>query len=149
MDFVGNKNETYSAVLPATALYPALSIEAFQHLFHFLSNETESSILHNATIARITVHQELATTMASFDHLDDLSLDRFSDTETGGTLYKQAVFSLTANYLVGNKLSMDASPEAAERQEAIVAKADHCLVQYRSAIDLLLHAKATYCIEIV
>ena len=149
MQFVGNKNEIYNAILPATALYPELTIAEFQRVFHFLSNETQAGILHQATVARITVNQELLETVKPFGNLDELSLDRFDETQTGNTLYKQAVFALTASHLVENQLSMNATAEAAERQEAIQAKAVHCLVQYRQAIDLLLNGKETYRFEIV
>ena len=149
MEFVGNKNEIYTAILPATALYPELTIAEFQAVFHFLNNEAEAGILHHAKISRITVNQELLATVTPFGNLDGLSLDRFGETDTGKTLYTQAVFALTANNLIENKLSMDATPEAAERQEAIQAKASHCLVQYRRAVDLLINATETYRFEIV
>ncbi|GIC79500.1 head completion/stabilization protein [Moritella sp. F3] len=149
MQFVGNKDDIYGSILPATTLYPELSIAEFQRVFHFLSNETEAGILHHARVARITVNQELLDTVKPFNGLAGLSLERFDETETGDVLYKQAVFALTANNLVENQLSMNATVEATDRQEAIQAKADHCLVQYRQAIDLLLNAKATYRFEIV
>lgn len=149
MEFVGNKNEQYSSTLSATELYPELTIAEFQSVFHFLSNETEAGILHHCTVARVTVNQELLDTIKSFGSLDKLSLERFGETQTGAILYKQAVFALTANFLVENQLSMNATTEAAERQEAIQAKADHSLVQYRRAVDLLLNAKETYCFEVV
>ena len=149
MEFVGNKDEEYGSVLPATTHYPELAIAEFQRVFHFLSNETEAGILHHATVARAVVNQELLATITPFVTLDALSLDRFDETQTGTTLYKQAVFGLTANYLVENQLSMNATVEAAERQEAIQAKADNSLVQYRRAIDLLLNGVETYRFEVV
>ncbi|GEK15219.1 head completion/stabilization protein [Aliivibrio fischeri] len=149
MEFVGNKNEVYDAVLPATEQYPELKISEFQLVFHFLSNETEAGILHHATVARVTIHRELLDTMAEFDNLDALSVERFGETDTGNTLYKQAVFAMTANFLVENQLSMNATKEAAERQEAIQAKADNCLVKYRRAMDLLLNGEETYRFEVV
>ena len=149
MQFVGNKDQEYDAVLPATDIYPELAIAEFQRVFHFLSNETEAGILHHATVARVTVNRELLEAISPFETLDGLSLDRFGETQTGEVLYKQAVFALTANFLVENQLSMNATQEAAERQEAIQAKADNSLVQYRRAIDLLLNAQETYCFAVV
>lgn len=149
MEFIGNKDEVYTSTLPATAMYPELAIAEFQSLFHFLSNETEAGILHHATIARITVNRELIDVVTPFGSLEGLSQNRFGEAETGLILYKQTVFSLAANFLVGNQLSTDTTKEASERQEALQQKADHCLVQYRRAIDLLLNAHETYLIEVI
>lgn len=148
-EFVGNKDEEYAATLPATTQYPELTIAEFQSVFHFLSNETEMGILHHAKLARITVHSELLETMKRFDNLDHLSVTLFGDEEAAAVLYTQAVFALTANYLIGNKLSTDATAEAADRQEALQQKADNALLQYRRAIDFLLNAKATYTFAVV
>lgn len=149
MEFVGNKDEVYDSELPATTQYPALTIAEFQAVFHFLSNETEVGILHRITIARVTVNSELLDMMSIHGSLDALSMHWFGEEQTGVILYKQAVFSLAANYIVGNKLSTDATAEAADRQEALQQKADHCLVQYRQAVDLLLNGHATYTFEAV
>ena len=149
MEFVGDKDEVYASELPATVQYPALVIAEFQAVFHFLSNETEVGILHRLTIARVTVGTELVEMMSLHGTLDTLSMHWFGETQTGAILYKQAVFSLAANYIVGNKLSTDATAEAAERQEALQQKADNCLVQYRQAVDLLLNGHATYTFEAV
>lgn len=149
MEFIGNKNEVYDSELPATTQYPALTIAEFQAVFHFLSNETEVGILHRITIARVTVNSELLDMMSIHGSLDALSTHWFGEVQTGVILYKQAVFSLAANYIVGNKLSTDATAEAADRQEALQQKADHCLVQYRQAVDLLLNGHATYTFEAV
>ncbi|AAW86506.1 hypothetical protein VF_2011 [Aliivibrio fischeri ES114] len=149
MQFVGNKDEEYASVLPKTDIYPELAISEFQRVFHFLSDETEAGILHNATVARVTVNRELMETITPFKTLDALSMERFGETQTGTLLYKQAVFSLAANAIINNQLSMNATKEAADRQEAIQAKADHALVQYRRAIDLLLNGKETYFFAVV
>lgn len=149
MEFVGNKDEVYPTVLPATAVYPELTLAEFQSLFHFLSNETEPGILQQVKVARITTHRELIDVVVPQGTLSDYSLFRFGETDTGKTLYKQAVFSLAANFIIGNQLSTDATREASERQEALTQKAKHCLVQYRRAMDLLINGKETYCIEVV
>ncbi len=149
MEFMGNKDEIYASVLPATALYPKLALAEFQSLFHFLSNETEPGILQQMTVARIMTHRELLVAISPFSSLDELSLAQFGDIDTGTTLYKQAVFSLAANFIIGNQISGDATKEASERQEALTQKAEHCSVQYRRAIDLLINAQETYCIEVI
>ena len=149
MSFVGDKNESYESTLPATALYPAINVAEFQSLFHFLSNETEDGILHRLLIARAAVNSELKAFVTQLGTLAAVSTHWFGDTETGDMLYKQAVMSLAAHYIVGNKLSTDASAEAADRQEALQQKADNCLVQYREAVDLLLNGKAMYTFEVV
>ncbi|MEI6896265.1 MAG: head completion/stabilization protein [Psychromonas sp.] len=149
MEFVGNKNEEYDVTLPATALYPALSIAEFQQVFHFLSNETKESIVYNMNVTRIIINQELLQRVKVFGSLNAFSIDAFGEDKTGDTLYKQAVFAFTAYYLIKNQLSMNATEEATERQEAIQAKADNCLVQYRRAIDLLLNAVETYRFEVI
>ena len=149
MAFVGNKDKTYESQLPATEQYPALTVAEFQDVFHFLSNETEISVLHHLTLARLTVHTELVEMLTLHETLDHLSVHWFGEEAPGVSLYKQAVFSLAANRIVGNKLSTDATAEAADRQEALQQKADNCLVQYRQAVDLLLHGKATYTFEMV
>ncbi len=149
MKFVGNKNEVYESTLPVTNQYPELSTEEFQEVFHFLSSETEASLLHHLILARLTVHTELSNILMQYETLDHVSEYWFGETASGLALYKQAVFSLAANHIVGNKLSMDATAEAADRQEALQQKADNCLVQYRQAVDLLLNGKATYTFEMV
>ena len=149
MEFVGNKNEKYEGVLPATSLYPELAISEFQNVFHFLNNETQECILHNATVARAIVNQELRKKVSEAGSLDALSIAQFDEKQTGTVLYIEAVFSLTAHYLVENQLSMNATKDAADRQEALQSKVNNCLVQYRRAVDLLLNGVETYRIEVV
>ncbi len=149
MDYVGNKNEEYTSVLNSTDNFPELKISEFQSVFNFLSNETEAGILQQAKVSRIKVHRELVDTIAQYENLTALSVDKFGDEESGTTLYKQAVFALTASELVGIKLSTDATAEAAERQEALSSKKESCEVQYRQAVDLLIHGRETYCFEVV
>ncbi|NOI29551.1 head completion/stabilization protein [Vibrio coralliilyticus] len=149
MKFVGDKSETYDSELPATAKYPVLKLAEFQSLFHFMSNETEAGILHQVSVSRIKVHKELECVIAPYEDLSALSKDKFEDEEAGTTLYKQAVFALTASELIGIQLSGDATAEAAQRQEALTDKKQHCEVQYRQAIDLLVHGHETYCFEVV
>ncbi|WP_299141320.1 head completion/stabilization protein [uncultured Vibrio sp.] len=146
-EFVGNKNELYESELAAKGKYPALSISEFQSLFHFQSNETEAGILHCAIISRIKVHSELKSALAPFTHLTALSQATFEDDDSAESLYKQAVFALTAAQLIGGQMSGDATKEAADRQEALSQKKEACEVQYRQAIDLLLHGAETYCFE--
>lgn len=149
MEFVGNKNDVYASALPATDKYPELDISEFQALFKFLSNETELGILHQAKLSRIKVHSELKQHIKSYADLTELSQQLFDDKEAGETLYKQAVFALTASELLGVQISTDATAEAADRQEALNDKKQHCDVQYRQAIDLLLNGTETYCFEVV
>ncbi|MBY8130926.1 head completion/stabilization protein [Vibrio fluvialis] len=149
MEFIGNKSDVYASELPATDNFPALKISEFQSLFHFLSNETEAGILQQAKVSRIKVHRELVDAIAQYESLAALSKDKFGDEESGTTLYTQAVFALTASELIGIRLSSDATAEAAERQEALSSKKYHCEVQYRQAVDLLLHGRETYCFEVV
>ncbi|MFA0551899.1 head completion/stabilization protein [Vibrio lentus] len=147
MEFVGDKNERYESELPASDKYPALKISEFQSLFHFQSNETEAGILHHATVSRIKVHSELKDTLVPFASLTELSQERFGDDDSAETLYKQAVFALTAAQLISVQMSGDATAEAADRQEALTSKKEECEVQYRQAIDILIHAEETYCFE--
>ncbi|MEC4729003.1 head completion/stabilization protein [Shewanella sp. D64] len=149
MSFVGDKNEVHESHLPATAQYPSINVAEFQGIYHFLSNESEMGILHYLTIARVTVNSELNELVTQHGTLDVVSTHWFGEPQTGTTLYKQAVLSLAAHAIVGNKLSTDATAEAADRQEALQQKADNCLVQYRQAVDLLLYGKATYTFEVV
>lgn len=147
MEFVGNKNERYESELPASDKYPALKISEFQSLFHFQSNETEAGILHHATVSRIKVHSELKDTLVPFASLVELSQERFGDDDSAKTLYKQAVFALTAAQLISVQMSGDTTAEAADRQEALTSKKEECEVQSRQAIDMLIHAEETYCFE--
>ncbi|MCW4444000.1 head completion/stabilization protein [Vibrio splendidus] len=149
MEFVGDKKESFKSELPATGKFPALKVSEFQSLFHFLSNETEAGILQQASVSRIKVHQELKSTIAPFAQLKELSQARFEDDDSGETLYKQAVFALTAAELIGIQMSGDATKDAADRQQALTDKKQHCEVQYRQAVDLLLHGEETYCFEVV
>lgn len=146
-EFVGNKNQTYHSELPAVGKYPALKVSEFQSLFHFQSNETEAGILHQAKVSRIKVHSELKEALAPFADLAELSLARFDDQESGTTLYQQAVFALTAAQLISVQMSGDATKDAADRQQALTEKKQQCEVQYRQAIDLLLHGEETYRLE--
>ncbi|MEZ8930312.1 MULTISPECIES: head completion/stabilization protein [unclassified Vibrio] len=147
MEFVGNKNKPYQSQLPETGKYPVLNISEFQSLYHFQSNETEAGILHHAKVSRIKVHSELKDTLVPFASLTALSQKRFDDDDSAETLYKQAVFALTAAQLISVQMSGDATAEAADRQEALTSKKEECEVQYRQAIDLLIHAEETYCFE--
>ncbi|PJC85300.1 hypothetical protein CSW98_15850 [Vibrio sp. HA2012] len=149
MEFVGNKSDVYESELPATEKYPALKMSEFQSLFNFLSNETEAGILQQAKVSRIKVHKELRNIIALYTHLTDLSQEQFGDDIAATVLYTQAVFALTASELIGIRMSTDATAEAAERQEALTGKKQHCEVQYRQAVDLLLHGEETYCFEVV
>lgn len=149
MEFIGNKNKEYQTELSATDKYPALSLSEFQSLFHFLSKETEPGILQQMKVSRIKVHSELKETIKPYQNLAELSLTQFEQEEEAETLYKQAVFSLTASELLGIQMSTDATAEAAERQEALISKKQHCEVQYRQAIDLLLNGHETYYFEVV
>jgi hypothetical protein len=76
-----------------------------------------------------------------------LSQARFDDEESGETLYKQAVFALTAAQLISTQMSGDATKDAAERQEALKDKEEECEVQYRQAVDMLIHGEETYRFE--
>ncbi len=147
MEFVGDKNERYESELPASDKYPALKISEFQSLFHFQSNETEAGILHHAKVSRIKVHSELKDTLVPFASLTALSQKRFGDDDSAETLYKQAVFALTAAQLISMQMSGDATAEAADRQEALTSKKEECEVQSRQTIDMLIHAEETYCFE--
>ena len=149
MEFVGNKNEIYESELPTVGKYPLLALKSFQAQFHFLSNETEQSMLQQLKIARITVHSELLSVLSSYENLTDLSQDKFGDDDSAFTLYQQAVFSLSASYIIGNQISTDTTNEAADRQEVLNNKKVHCTVQYRRAIDLLAHAESTLCFEVL
>ena len=149
MEFVGSKNEVFKSELAETTTYPALKLSEFQALFHFLSDETELGILQQAKVSRIKVHGELKAMMVNYDNLAALSQERFEDNESALVLYTQAVFSLTASELIGIKMSTDATAEAADRQEALTNKKQHCEVQYRQAVDLLLNGEETYCFEVV
>ncbi len=87
--------------------------------------------------------------MAKQVDLTALSQAQFDDKESATTLYKQAVFALTASELIGIQITTDTTAEAAERQEALSEKQNLCNVQYRQAVDLLLNGRETYCFEVV
>jgi hypothetical protein len=146
---ISNKSEAYSSELAATAFYPALKLSEFQALFHFLEDETEAAILHNATIERISVHRQLKPLTEQVENLPALSVALFEDEVTAGHLYKQAVFCKTAAALIGNRLATDATKEAADRQEALEARVDNLLNNYRNAIDQLLLSNSGYTFEMI
>lgn len=103
--------------------------------------------MHHAKVSRLKVHTELKDTLAPFADLAALSQARFDDTESGATLYQQAVFALTAAQLISTQMSGDASKDAAERQQALTDKKQECEVQYRQAVDMLIHGQETYRFE--
>lgn len=146
---ISDKSEAYSSELPATAFYPALKLSEFQALFHFLEDETEAAILHNATIERVTVHRELKPLTELHENLAALSMALFDDEVTAQHLYKQAVFSKAAAALIGNRLATDATKEAAERDEALQQRADNLLNNYRNAVDQLLQTDSGYTFEVI
>lgn len=149
MEFVGNKDTPYNGKLPAVGKYPEIALRDFQKQYLFLSNESEEGITQQLKVSRIKVHAELKAVLSAHDSLAALSMHWFDETESGETLYFQAVFSLTASELIGIKLSTDATSDAAERQQALTDKKQHCDVQYRQAVDLLLNGKETYRFEVV
>ena len=147
--FVAGKSESYKSELPATVFFPLLKIAEFQALFHFLEDETEAGIVHIASIQRITVHRQLQPLNTNHATLVDYSQSAFGDLVTGELLYKQAVFSLTASILIGNRLTLDATKEAADRQSAMNARQTDMLVNYREAIDQLLLTSSGYTFEVI
>lgn len=149
MEYVGDKSNSFDSELPATDKYPALKISEFQSLFNFIGNETEAGILQQAKVSRIKVHGELKKAISTHNDLIELSKAQFDDEESAETLYKQAVFALTASELIGIQISTDTTAEAAERQEALSDKQQHCNVQYRQAVDLLINGEETYYFEMV
>ncbi|WP_028865187.1 head completion/stabilization protein [Psychromonas aquimarina] len=146
---ISNKSEAYQSELPASAFYPALKLSEFQALFHFLEDETEAAIVHNATIERITVHRQLTGLTAKYESMEVLSMALFEDESTAESLYKQAVFCKTASALIGNRLATDATKEAADRQEALESRVDNLLSNYRNAIDQLLLTNSGYTFEMI
>lgn len=146
---ISNKAKAYSSELPANAFYPALKLAEFQALFHFLEDETEAAILHNARIERINIHRELKPLTARYENLQVLSVALFDDEDTATHLYKQAVFCKTAHALIGNRLATDATKAAADRQEALELRADNLLNNYRNAVDQLLQTGSGYTFELI
>jgi len=147
--FISDKSKAYASELPAKGFYPALKIAEFQTLFHFLEDETEPAILHNAIIERIAIHRELKPLTELHENMPALSLALFEDEETAECLYKQAVFCKTAHALIGNRLATDATEEAADRDESLQLRADKLLTNYRNAIDQLLQTDSGYTFEMI
>lgn len=146
---IAGKSNEYASSLPATSFYPSLVIADFQKVFHFLEDQTEDSILLQMEVDRANVHRQLKTLMETHPNLGSRSQELFENDTTAEALYKQAVFSLTAANLIGSKMAMDATSEAADRQEALTDKADHLLKQYRHAVDQLLQTDSGYTIELI
>lgn len=146
---ISDKSEAYSSELPANAFYPALKLAEFQALFHFLEDETEAAILHNANIERVTVHRQLKPLTEQYESMQALSMGLFEDADTAVLLYKQAVFCKTAHALIGNRLATDATKAAADRQKALELRADNLLSNYRNAIDQLLQTDSGYTFEMI
>lgn len=161
MQFVGNKNDIYPSVLPAIGKFPELKVADFQTHFHFLSNETESAILRQLSIARLSVNAELYVPLqrkpnpkqvydfTEYADLTEYSLDRFGDDTSAPLLYEQAVFAFAASMVIGVQISNDTTGEAASRQDALSDKHDHCLSQYRRALDLLINQRETLTFEVL
>tara|TARA_R110001583_G_scaffold15059_2_gene62464 strand:+ start:26447 stop:26899 length:453 start_codon:yes stop_codon:yes gene_type:complete len=146
---VANKDESYSGSLPATAFFPEITISEFQSLFHFLGDGKEAGILHAAKVERITIHKELKEMAVQYENLTELSQELFGDDESAEVLYKQAVFCKTAYALINNRISTDATKEAADRQEALSQQANEQLTSYRSAMVHLQPDVSGYTFEIV
>lgn len=147
--FIANKGESYEGVLAATTFYPELKISEFQSLFHFLEDGKETGILHAAKVERITIHQELKTLTTQYKALNELSQALFGDDESAAILYKQAVFCKTAYSLITNRLSTDATKDAAQRQQSLMEQADMQLTNYRSAMVQLLPNVGGYTFELI
>lgn len=148
-NFIGDKSTEYTSELPATEFYPALKTIDFQHLFSFLEDQNEASILLRLQVDRATVHRELKPITLDHPNLTSRSQTLFEDDTTAEALYKQAVFSLTAANLIGTRMATDATKEAADRQEALSQKSDHLRNQYRQAVDNLLQANSGYTFELI
>jgi len=146
---VANKNESYSSALPATTFFPEIKVSEFQSLFHFLGDGKEAGILHAAKVERIAIHKELKEIEGKYENLTELSQDLFGDDESAEVLYKQAVFCKTAYALINNRISTDATKEAADRQEALMKQADEQLASYRSAMVHLQPDVSGYTFELV
>jgi len=147
--FIANKDESYDGTLAATAFYPQLKISEFQSLFHFLEDGKETGILHAAKVERITIHQELKTLTTQYATLNELSQALFDDDESAEILYKQAVFCKTAYSLLTNRISTDATKDAAQRQQSLMEQADKQLTNYRSAMVQLMPDVGGYTFELI
>jgi len=148
--FIGDKSQEYASELPATNFYPALKLVDFQKIYQFLEDQTEESILLQMEVDRAVVHAQLAPiTQTTTQSLTELSQTLFNNQTTAESIYKIAVFSLTAANLIGSKMATDATKAAADRQEALTDKSMHLLNQYRNAIDNLLRQDSGYTFELI
>lgn len=146
---IGDKSNEYQTVFSATEFYPELKLSEFQKLFAFLEDTTEFEITNTLLVQREVVHRQLKTLTDTHPSLASRSLELFGSETTGEALYKQAVFSLTAAVLIGNRLATDATKQAADRQEALDQRNDRLRTQYREAVDLLLQTDSGYTIELI
>ncbi|WP_373020729.1 head completion/stabilization protein [Thiomicrorhabdus sp.] len=149
MQFVGDKGQTYTTELSATPFYPVLKLADFQQQFNFLEDQNEYAVTQQAIIDRSTVHRQLLTLTETHQNLVDVSKALFGDDTTAAVLYQNAVFSMTAANLIGNRMATDATKEAADRQEALNQKVDHLNSQARSSIEQLLRADSGYAISLI
>lgn len=149
MQFVGNKNDIYESELPAFGQFPALKVADFQRLYHFMANETEPALLNKLALSRVSVNAELKGVLSQFDDLGAYSLAKFGDDITAPALYQEAVFAFAASMVIGVQISNDSTSEAAGRQDALSDKKDHCLSQYRRALDLLINQRETLTFEVL
>lgn len=146
---IASKDNAFDGVLAATSFYPQLKISEFQSLFHFLADGKETGILHAAKVARIAIHQELKALTTKYATLGELSQNVFGDDESAEILYKQAVFCKTAHSLITNRLSTDATKDAAQRQAALMDQVNEQLTNYRSAIVQLLPEVTGYTVALI
>jgi len=146
---IADQSNQYASSLPATDFYPALLIADFQRVFSFLENQTEDSILLQMEVDRATVHRQLNRLIVDYPDFTSCSQALFGNQTTAEAFYKKAVFSLTAANLIGEKMALDATKEAADRQKALTDKVSHLLNQYRNAIDSLLQNGSGYTFELI
>ncbi|MBN2605987.1 MAG: head completion/stabilization protein [Thiotrichales bacterium] len=149
MQFVGDKGQTYTAELAATDFYPVLKLADFQQQFNFLEDQNEYAVTQQAIIDRSIVHRQLLTLTETHPNLIAVSQELFGDDTTAAVIYQNAVFSITAANLIGNRMATDATKEAADRQEALSQKADHLNNLARSSIEQLLRADSGYSIDLI
>lgn len=147
--FVGDKTKVFNSEVAAISIWPKLQASEFQSMFGFLEDETEQAILLRLRIDSAKVRKELAALEDSGDDLATQSQILFSDSETAETLFKQAVYSLMAANLIGNRMATDATKEAADRQESLTLKQDHLLNIYRESVLQLQPEKSGYTFELI
>lgn len=149
MQFVGDRNETYSDQVTGNEQYPTLLLSDFQKQFSFLTATPEASAVVALTMSAMDVQKQLRHYYGDEPDLGAMSMAEYGSGDFWVVLYIHAVFCKAAAALLGGRLGTDATKTAADRQATLNDEQNHLLMQYRDAVDKLMAGSSGITVKLI